>query len=131
MSRIANKILYENNFNYRYACKYVLRQCFFSYDKLTVLSSNNDNGNNSRYERSNEETLISGYINNHTLSVCFLQSIGEVMIEVCSVLGSTVYYSSAQTPTNCQFYIHNAGDYIVTFTLANGEQYYAEFEIIK
>lgn len=98
-----------------------------NYDKLTVLSkSNNNNG----YERS-EEALISGYINNHTLSVYFLQSIGEVMIEVCSALGNTVYYSSEQTPTNCQFYIHNAGDYIVTFTLANGEQYYAEFEIIK
>jgi hypothetical protein len=33
------------------------------------------------------------------------------------------------TPNGYQYYIPNTGDYIVTFTLENGDVYYGEFTV--
>lgn len=106
---------------------------FVNPDKLTVLSNNQNNSssnsNNNGYERTNEELFVSCYINGSILSVYFSQSIGNVLVDITSTSGTTIYYSSVDTPTSCQFYIPNAGNYNVTFTLENNAQYYAEFKV--
>ena len=38
-------------------------------------------------------------------------------------------YPSVQTPDCYQFYLPLTGDYIITFTLANGDEYYGEFTV--
>ena len=38
-------------------------------------------------------------------------------------------YPSVQTPDGYQFYLPLTGDYIITFTLANGDEYYGEFTV--
>ena len=68
-------------------------------------------------------------INGHVLSVSFTENLGQVAIEVTTALGATVDYTSVITPNGLQFYIPNVGDYIVTFTLPNGDEYYGEFTV--
>ena len=72
---------------------------------------------------------ISASINGHTLTVVFSQNLGEVSVEISTASGATISYTVVQTPTGYQYYIPNAGSYIVTFTLPNGDEYYGEFEV--
>lgn len=67
----------------------------------------------------------------HVLSVVFTENLGEVAVEITTISGATVDYFSMLTPNGAQFYIPNAGNYIVTFTLTNGDEYYGEFEVLN
>ena len=68
-------------------------------------------------------------VNGQTLSVMFSENIGQVAVEITTATGDTVDCLSTLTPTGFQCYIPNAGDYIVTFTLSNGDEYYGEFTV--
>jgi hypothetical protein len=50
-------------------------------------------------------------------------------VEVATVAGVSVQCLSVFTPNGLQVYIPNAGNYIVTFTLSNGDEYYGEFTV--
>lgn len=68
-------------------------------------------------------------IYNHVLSVMFNENLGQVSVEVATISGASVQCLSVLTPNGLQFYIPNAGNYIVTFTLSDGDEYYGEFTV--
>ena len=68
-------------------------------------------------------------LNGHVLTVVFSENLGQVAVEVTTVSGAPVDATSTITPNGIQFYIPLAGDYIVTFTLPNGDEYYGEFTV--
>ena len=68
-------------------------------------------------------------INGHVLTVVFTENLGQVAVEVTTATGSPVDATSTITPNGVQFYIPLAGDYIVTFTLPDGDEYYGEFTV--
>ncbi|MBR4469080.1 MAG: DUF3244 domain-containing protein [Bacteroidales bacterium] len=72
---------------------------------------------------------IQASINGHYLTVVFTENLGQVDIEVTTSTGGYVQANSCITPNGIQFYIPNAGDYIVTFTLSNGDIYAGEFTV--
>lgn len=65
----------------------------------------------------------------HVLSVVFSENLGQVTVEVSTTLGTSVEFTSLFTPNGLQIYIPNAGDYIVNFTLPDGDEYYGEFTV--
>ncbi|MCR4847438.1 MAG: DUF3244 domain-containing protein [Bacteroidales bacterium] len=72
---------------------------------------------------------IMASINGHTLSIVFLDNLGNVHVEVMSVGGGETQYQSTPTPDGVDFYITDTGSYIVYFNLSNGDVYYGEFEV--
>jgi len=74
-------------------------------------------------------SAIQASINGHLLTVVFTENLGQVAIEVTTASGSTLETFWLQTPNGLQCYIPNAGDYVVTFTLPNGDVYYGEFTV--
>ena len=68
-------------------------------------------------------------LNGHVLTVVFNENIGQVSVEVTTTAGASVQYLSVLTPNGLQVYIPNAGNYIVTFTLSDGDEYYGEFTV--
>ncbi len=72
---------------------------------------------------------IQATIDGHTLTVVFTENLGQVAVEVSTASGSSVHYSLTPTPNGFQVYITNNGDYIITFTLPNGDEYYGEFTV--
>ena len=72
---------------------------------------------------------IQATIDGHTLTVVFTENLGQVAVEVSSASGTSVHYSLTPTPNGFQVYITNNGDYIITFTLSNGDEYYGEFTV--
>ena len=72
---------------------------------------------------------IQATINGHTLSIVFLENLGQVSIEVSNINGAVVQTTNTPTPHGVDMYISNTGSYIVTFTLSNGDEYYGEFEV--
>ena len=72
---------------------------------------------------------IQAYTYGHALTVSINQNIGQVTIEVATASGSTVYSTTTSTPDISQTYITSTGDYILTITLSNGDEYYGEFTI--
>ena len=68
-------------------------------------------------------------IYDHVLSVMFTENLGQVAVEVSTASGTLVNCLSVLTPNGLQVYIPNAGNYIVTFTLSNGDEYYGEFMV--
>ena len=59
-----------------------------------------------------------------------VQSIGDVTMELDKDSGPMVFsYPPVETPDSFQFYINQTGDYIITFTLSNGDEYYGEFTV--
>lgn len=68
-------------------------------------------------------------INGHVLTVEFNANLGQVSVEVATAAGASVHCLSVLTPNGLQVYIPNAGNYIVTFTLPNGDEYYGEFTV--
>ena len=69
-------------------------------------------------------------IYDHVLSVMFTENLGQVAVEVSTALGVQENCLSVLTPNGLQVYIPNAGNYIVTFTLSDGDEYYGEFTVI-
>ena len=74
-------------------------------------------------------STIHASINGHTLVVAFTENLGQVAVEVTTALGGSVQTFNTPTPNGVQMYIPLAGDYIVTFTLPNGDEYYGEFTV--
>ncbi len=68
-------------------------------------------------------------LNGHVLTVVFNENLGQVSVEVATIAGASVQCLSVLTPNGLQVYIPNAGNYIVTFTLSNGDEYYGEFTV--
>ena len=50
-------------------------------------------------------------------------------VEVTTASGAPVDGTTTITPNGIQIYIPNAGDYIVNFTLPDGDEYYGEFTV--
>ncbi|MBO2523963.1 MAG: hypothetical protein IKQ09_06185 [Bacteroidales bacterium] len=90
-------------------------------DNLTVLASKNGGDD--------KGSSITADINGNTLTVAFSQNLGEVTVEISTASGATIFCLSVQTPTGYQYFIPASGSYVVTFTLQNGNEYYAEFVI--
>ena len=80
-------------------------------------------------ENAPKGSSIQASINGHVLAVVFAENLGQVSVEVTTVSGATVQCVSVQTPNGLQIYIPNAGNYIITFTLPNGDEYYGEFTV--
>ena len=72
---------------------------------------------------------IQASISGHTLMVSFTENLGQVAVEITTATGMPVDSSATLTPNGIQFHIPLAGDYIVTFTLPNGDEYYGEFTV--
>lgn len=73
---------------------------------------------------------IQASIDGHYLTVTFTQDIGYVEMELNKVSGPMIFnYPSVETPDSLEFYINQTGDYIITFTLSNGDEYYGEFTV--
>lgn len=68
-------------------------------------------------------------LNGHVLTVVFNENLGQVSVKVATAAGVTVECLSVLTPNGLQVYIPNAGNYIVTFTLSNGDEYAGEFTV--
>ena len=84
---------------------------------------------NTIHTSSDKSSAIVANINGHYLTVSFTENFGQVAISVTTATGALVDCTSTPTPNGIQFYIPNAGDYIVTFTLTNGDEYYGEFTV--
>ena len=74
-------------------------------------------------------SAIQASINGHLLIVVFTENLGQVSIEVATATGTPVECLSTQTPNGVNLYVPHAGDYIITFTLPNGDEYYGEFTV--
>lgn len=74
---------------------------------------------------------IQASISGHYLTVTFTENLGQVAIEVTTSSGALVDGTMTLTPTGVQIHIPNTGDYIVTFTLSNGDEYYGEFTVTE
>ena len=72
---------------------------------------------------------INPTLDGHFLIVVFNENLGQVSIEIATTAGASVESLSVYTPNGVQVYIPNAGNYIVTFTLSNGDMYYGEFTV--
>ena len=70
---------------------------------------------------------IQASINGHALTVVFTENLGEVAIEITTASGALVENFWTVTPNGLQTYLSLCGDYIITFTLPNGDEYYGEF----
>lgn len=76
-----------------------------------------------------KSSSIEATIDGHTLTIVFLENLGQVDIEVSLVDGGETQVESTPTPNGVIFYITDTGSYIVTFTLENGDEYYGEFDV--
>ena len=72
---------------------------------------------------------IQASIDGHTLTVVFTENLGQVAIDVTTATGTIVQTYWMNTPDGLQSYMANTGDYIITFTLSNGDEYYGEFTV--
>ena len=82
-----------------------------------------------QYGGTDKSGSISIYLDGHYLTVSFTENLGQVAIEITTASGGYVETLSITTPNGLQFYIPNTGDYIVNFTLPNGDEYYGEFTV--
>ena len=86
--------------------------------------------NESYVQSTPKGSTIQASIDGHYLTVIFTQDIGTLAMELDKVSGPLIFnYSSVQTPDGYQFYLPLTGDYVITFTLANGDEYYGEFTV--
>ena len=74
-------------------------------------------------------STIQASINGHTLTVVFTENLGEVAIEITTATGALVENFWTVTPNGLQTYLSLCGDYVITFTLPNGDEYYGEFTV--
>ncbi len=74
-------------------------------------------------------STIQASINGHALTVVFAENLGQVDIDLTTASGTPVDCFSIQTPNGVILFIPNPGDYVITFTLPNGDIYYGEFSV--
>ena len=74
---------------------------------------------------------IQATIDGHTLTVVFTENLGQVTVDVTTVSGNPVTCMSTYTPNGVILYVTDTGDYIVTFKLSNGDEYYGEFTVTE
>ena len=74
-------------------------------------------------------STIHASIDGHTLTVVFTENLGQVAVEITTATGATVEYLWIVTPNGLQTYLPLTGDYVITFTLPNGDEYYGEFTV--
>ena len=74
-------------------------------------------------------STIQASIEGHTLTVTFTENLGQVSIEISTAAGVPVDLLSITTPNGYIWNIPLTGDYIITFTLPNGDEYYGEFTV--
>ena len=84
---------------------------------------------NSSHGGTEKGNSIIATLNGNVLTVAFTENLGEVSVEITTSTGGYVQANSCLTPNGLMFYIPLAGDYIVTFTLPNGDEYYGEFTV--
>ena len=72
---------------------------------------------------------IQATIDGHTLTVVFTENLGQVNVEITTASGALVQVMWVSTPDGWQTNLLQTGDYIVTFTLSNGDEYYGEFTV--
>ena len=68
-------------------------------------------------------------IDGHNLTVFFSENLGQVVVEITYASGATIENLWIVTPNGIQTYLPLAGDYVITFTLPNGDEYYGEFTV--
>ena len=78
---------------------------------------------------SDKSGFINPIINGHFLTVIFTENIGLVEIEITTASGVFVETRWASTPEGLQTYVSQTGDYVITFKLSNGDEYYGEFTV--
>ena len=76
-----------------------------------------------------KSNYINASIDGHYLTVIFTESLGQVSIEVTTSTGVPMETLSMTTPNGQVLYIALPGDYIINFTLPNGDEYYGEFTV--
>ena len=74
-------------------------------------------------------STIQATIDGHTLTVVFTENLGQVAVEITTASGVPVENLWTPTPNGIQTYLSLCGDYIITFTLPNGDEYYGEFTV--
>ena len=74
-------------------------------------------------------STIQASIDGHTLTVAFTENLGQVAVEITTATGATVEILWVATPNGLQTYLPLTGDYVITFTLPNGDEYYGEFTV--
>ena len=92
----------------------------------------NDGYSHIAVKESHVQNIPKGYtiqasIDGHYLMVVFTENIGQVAMEITTAAGVHVQTYWANTPDGQQTYIPQTGDYVITFTLSNGDEYYGEF----
>ncbi len=83
----------------------------------------------SSHNGSERSSSIQASIDGNTLTIVFTENLGQVAIEITTATGTHMDFMSLPTPNGFQFFIMTPGDYIVTFTLSNGDEYYGEFTV--
>ena len=83
-----------------------------------------------KVESLSKGSSIQASIDGNTLTIVFTENLGQVAIEITTASGTHMDFMSLPTPNGFQFFIMTPGDYIVTFTLPNGDEYYGEFTVI-
>lgn len=96
-----------------------------SRDELPILATKGGE------ERPYVSASISASINGHYLTVIFLNNIGNVTVKITTAAGVVLDSIGMITPNGYIYYIPNAGNYIVTFILENGDEYYGEFTVTE
>lgn len=76
-------------------------------------------------------STIQASINGHTLTVVFAENIGQVAMEIASTTGGVLQTYWANTPEGLQTYLPLTGNYVITFTLPNCDEYYGEFTVTE
>lgn len=78
---------------------------------------------------SDRSSSILPTLDGHVLTVVFSENMGQVSVVVATTSGASVESLSVLTPNSLQINISNTGNYVVTFTLSNGDVYYGEFTV--